>query len=230
MFYITYNDINNRILGIEVTTRPSIPAPQLRGEYAQVAGMDGSILQTDGTYENIEIEVSLNFLAPRTKWGECYRRAKNWIRGNGILRMSDDSDVFYKVKACGITTTERRAKNGGYITAVFICDPFTYYNSGAAELSAADVSLNPYYLAKPTYIIKGNGDCVLTVNGNRMSATVGQNLTIDTDKMLAYRQDGTLQNTAVAGDYEGLWLNPGANSISITNGFDLKVKSNFRSL
>lgn len=230
MFYITYKDISNRIYGMEVTTRPSIPAPALRGEYSQVAGKDGSLLLTDGTYDNIEIEVSLNFVSPRVKWGDTYRRAKNWLSGSGILRMSDDTDVFYKVKACGIKTADRRAKNGGYLTATFICDPFTYFNSGATELSPTEVSLNPYYLARPIYKIKGNGNCTLTVNGKTMNAVVGQNLTIDTDKMFAYREDGTLQNTAVTGDYDDLVLLPGQNSISITNGFDLKIISNFRSL
>ena len=69
--------------------------------------------------------------------------------------------------------------------------------------------------------------CTLTVNGNEMTANVGQNLTIDTDLMIAYRQDGTLQNTAVTGDYEDLYLVPGDNVISITSGFDLKIIPNW---
>ena len=63
-----------------------------------------------------------------------------------------------------------------------------------------------------------------------MTANVGQNLTIDTDLMIAYRQDGTMQNTAVTGDYENLYLLPGDNVISITDGFDLKIIPNWRTL
>ena len=69
--------------------------------------------------------------------------------------------------------------------------------------------------------------CTLMVNGNEMTANVGQNLTIDTDLMMAYRQDGTLQNTAVTGDYEDLYLVPGDNVINITSGFDLKIIPNW---
>ena len=70
----------------------------------------------------------------------------------------------------------------------------------------------------------------LTVNGNKMTANVGQNLTIDTDLMIAYRTDGTSQNTEVTGEYEDLWLPPGENSVSVTAGFSLTVIPNWRCL
>lgn len=75
----------------------------------------------------------------------------------------------------------------------------------------------------PVYKILGEGVCTLTVNGKTMTANVGQNLTIDTDRQLAYRSDGTLNNTAVTGNYEDLVLVEGDNKVTITDGFDLKV-------
>ena len=60
-----------------------------------------------------------------------------------------------------------------------------------------------------------------------MTATVGQNLTIDTEKMLAYREDGELQNTGVTGDYGDLYLLHGENEISISEGFSLSVIPNW---
>ena len=61
-----------------------------------------------------------------------------------------------------------------------------------------------------------------------MRANVGQNITIDTERMIAYRTDGAMQNTAVSGDYEDLYLLEGANQIVITSGFGLKVIPNWR--
>lgn len=58
--------------------------------------------------------------------------------------------------------------------------------------------------------------CTLTVNGNTMTANVGQNLTIDTDRMIAYRSDGTLNNTQVTGNYEDMYLLNGENEISFS--------------
>lgn len=70
----------------------------------------------------------------------------------------------------------------------------------------------------------------LSVNGEKMVANVGQNLTIDTGRKLAYREDGTLSNTSVAGDYDDLILIEGRNKIKITDGFELKVIPNWRCL
>ena len=72
--------------------------------------------------------------------------------------------------------------------------------------------------------------CTLTVNGNEIKANVGQNLTIDSDLMMAYRKDGIVMNTSVKGDYDGLWLNAGDNTITITDGFELKIQPNWRCL
>ena len=85
-------------------------------------------------------------------------------------------------------------------------------------------------ICHPIYKISGNGTCILTVNGKNMSATVGQNLTIDTDLMIAYRTDGDINNIAVTGNYEDLWLQEGENTISITSGYDLSIIPNWRTL
>lgn len=98
------------------------------------------------------------------------------------------------------------------------------------DYRSREIQYNPYDICHPVYKITGNGNCTLTVNGRTMKATVGQNLTVDTEKMLAYRKDGTIMNTAVTGDYEELYLQPGENDIKITSGFTLKVIPNWRCL
>ena len=89
---------------------------------------------------------------------------------------------------------------------------------------------NAYDTCEPTYIITGEGNCILTVNGNKMSANVSNNLVINTHLKLAYKDDGTLQNTYVKGNYKDLLLFNDFNTISITEGFDLKVIPNWRCL
>lgn len=230
MFNIDFNDKTNHDLGIMVTTRPSIPSPVERGEYIDIAGRDGSLLITDGTYENITIEVAMNFVRPPHQWMKTFREAKAWIKGGGKLRMSDDIEVFYKVKACGISSNDRTAKEGGHIVASFVCDPFSYFESGLIPIEGGGQINNPFMESHPIYKITGNGTCTLTVNGNDMVVTVGQNVTIDTDLMLSYREDGELVNSSVQGDYKDLWMPSGMNSVSITNGFNLSVIPNWRTL
>ena len=61
------------------------------------------------------------------------------------------------------------------------------------------------------------------MNGKEVSANVGQNLLINTDLMQAYREDGALNNTAITGDYENLYLQEGLNEISVSSGFAAEV-------
>ena len=229
MFYIEYNNQKNTDFGVAVTTRPSIPAPEPRGDYVQIAGRDGELLIKDGTYENIVIDVSMNFVRPPVKIAESYRSLKRWLRGGGILRMGDDVDVFYKVKQASIVQYARHTKFGSDVTAEFVCDPYTYYDSGLLPITGGTI-YNPYDTAHPVYKITGEGMCTITANDKSITANVGQNLTIDTDLLIAYREDGTLQNTAITGDYDFLWLDYGQNQVSITNDFDLKIIPNWRSL
>lgn len=236
MYWIDFNGKTNTELGVMVTTRPSVPAPVPRGEYVQIAGRDGSLLVNDvlyGTketsYENIQIDVEMNYVRQPHKVGETFRAVKSWLRGGGVLVLSDDKEVFYKVKACSVTDNSRRAKVGSDIVASFICDPYTYMGSGTQPISAGNI-YNPFDASHPLYQITGEGMCTLTVNGKKVTANVGQNLTIDTDLFLAYRTDGTMQNSALTGDYNDLWLLNGDNTVSITSGFNLTIIPNWRVL
>ena len=101
---------------------------------------------------------------------------------------------------------------------------------GKQVMPASDVVDNPYEIAYPIYKITGEGECTLVVNDGKMVANIGQNLTIDTGRKLAYREDGTLSNTSVTGDYDNLILIEGRNKIEITDGFELKVIPNWRRL
>ena len=137
---------------------------------------------------------------------------------------------YYKVKHTTIGSSEREVKQVGEFETEFICEGHQYLASGTYEYEKQEVLYNPYSVSHPTYLITGNGRCTLTVNGNEFAAEVGQNVTINTDLMLAYRQDGRMMNTSVTGDYQELYLQEGDNTIEITEGFGLKVIPNWRCL
>ena len=75
---------------------------------------------------------------------------------------------------------------------------------------------NPYSLAKPKYIVIGQSTVNISVNDANVVADVNGELTIDTDLMIAYANDGTLKNAAIDGDYEQLWLPSGKNKVYIS--------------
>ena len=227
---IIYNGIKASSLGLLINGEVSIPAPLKNYEEYTIPGRDGTIIEEDGTFENIEIYLEFNY-SEYGKWGKKFRDAKKWLfaAGDKILRFSRQNEYFYKVKRVEIETDEREIEHAGNFEVLFICDPYTYLDSGLIPVSS-NVLENEYELSHPEYIILGEGVCTLSVNGKSMTANVGQNIRIDTDKMIAYRTDGTLSNTSVSGDYEELYLQKGTNTINISEGFTLEIIPNWRCL
>ena len=232
MFDIEFKGIRTETKGVAVTRRPNIPAPEPNGIWVQVAGKDGSVFQWDGTYKNIEIPVPLNFVRARKYWMETYREIKSWITGAGPLVMGDDPGWFYKCKTAFINDTRRKAWVGGELDARFVCDPYQYQEGAQAFMSFEEAQNNPYALAKPKYRISGSGACVLSVNGKTASLTASGTIIIDTDRMVAYTEDGTITNSAfdAGSNYEKLWLEPGKNEIEILTGVNLEIAPCWRSL
>lgn len=231
MFNISFKGSTNEAHGLKIAKRPTVPAPQRRTSLITVPGRDGALLETDGAFEPIQIDIAMNYTGAETSLGDKFRAAKSWLRGSGLLTFSDDPTVFYKVIEMRITAHDRRARTGADLTASAICDPYTYILSGLTATTAKGTVANNYDTSKPIYTITGNGNATLTINGHALAANVGGNLTIDTDLMMAYRADGTLQNSQTSGaSYEELWLVPGNNTIALTSGFSLSYIPNWRVL
>ena len=233
-YRVMYNNISDKSIGCHATTRPSIPAPMRDVQAIKIPGRDASFYETDGIYSDIVIPVNFSFLdKDPSKWGERYRRIKNWILGEPYceLRFSDDDTVHYRVLSTRITTTERLSKRIGIVTAEFICEGYTYLNSGDTYISLADTINNAYDLCHPIYRVTGTGECTLTVNGNDFVLTVNGVVVVDTENFISYdATSGILVNTTVAGDYQDLWLQPGNNSLTITSGFTCDIMPQWRCL
>lgn len=230
MFNISFKNescIGYRIIPVR---RPSIPAPEERIEEVGIPGRNGVLTITDGLYEPITIPVEFNFMAKPDECGEVFRVAKRWLSGRGELWFSDDSNAYYKVLYCKITDVERTSKRIENFTAEFVCDPFTYMKEGKKEISLKQTIYNPGYTCEPIYRITGEGFCTLNVNGNEFTANAGQEIIIDSGRQIAYKNDGQMLNTDVTGDYKWLWLNPGDNTLSVTEGFAVNITPEWREL
>ena len=229
MFKVEYNGKSNAELNI-FATRPEIPAPQFGTNEYKIPGRNGALIVRDGTVGDIEITVRFGFRCKQEHWNDKFNAAKGWLlyKGNGILRFQDAPKYFYKVKSVSIGNGEREVKEIGEFEAAFICEGFQYLMEGTKEYSIGEVRFNAYHTAAPVYKIAGEGVCNLIVNGKTMRVNAGQNITVDTERMIAYREDGNIMNTSVYGDYEDLYLLSGENTITITDGFEMKVIPNWR--
>lgn len=201
-------------------------------KFINIPGRADPLTNRTGTYSNTIIKNKLEFVS-REKAENCMHalQIESWLKKIKTVKYSDLESYFFKVKKVKVET-ERKYGFYGVVNVEFECDPSIYLEDGKKEITMQGKPnlYNQYSPACPIYKITGEGMCTLTVNGKTMKANVGQNLTIDTENMLAYRQDGTLANTSVTGDYEDLYLKSGNNTISISPNFALKIIPNWRCL
>lgn len=231
MYDISFNGLNGRKKGVAIETRPAIPVPKKRISYVEIAGRNGSLTVTDNTYEDIELKFQMNFIRSPKWWHETAREVRNWLSGSGILRLENLYGWHYRVKNIDLSDMENINKMGGKFTAQFTCEPFQYKDGGDTFLPMGEVLINPYYECEPCYLISGSGSCTLTVNGNQFKANVtGGSIYIDTERKLTYNGNKENRRNATEGDYEDLFLKNGINSITISSGFTLTVKPNWRSI
>ena len=230
MYTAVYNNRDCRELGLKIVKRPDIPAPSKRVTEITIPGRSGRLHIDEGTYDPIEISVHFNFCQMSGDWAAVLREIRKWLLSEKDKRLffSDDPFYYYKVNFVRLEEkAERKMKKLGYMEVVFSCDPYVYARQGDVEISIPCKLYNDGEIALPLYKITGEGVCTLTVNTAAVTANVGQELMIDVEKMMAYREK-EVQNTAVSGDIGELKLVAGENVIMITEGFSCTVMPRWR--
>lgn len=231
-YLVTYSGVTDQSVGCHAKTRPSVPAPVRDVAVTRIAGRDSGFYDADRTFADIAIPITFSFSDRNPdRWAGIYRAVKAWLLSgdNGNLYFSDDPGYHYRVRNVVITSTERVTRRIGEVTATFYCEGYQYLDSGDTQINLSSTVYNDYSLCKPTYSISGTGSCTLTVNGKKMVMTVSRSIVIDTERMIA-TSAGNWVNTTVTGDYEDLWLKPGANSLSISSGFTCRITPYWRCL
>lgn len=223
-----FNGKSSLSQGIYVEKRPDIPVAKEKVEYISLPGRPEKLCRHTGTFEDVEIKVECGFKTAQEKWHEKVCAIRGWLQGSSELSFQDSEKFFWKVRAVKIEGIERKLKKYGFFKAVFICSPFLYLKEGKKWKSAEEAVKNPGTVCHPIYKIEGEGVCILKLNEKSLAVNVGQNVIVDTDRMIAYKNDGTMQNTKVMGDYDALWLKSGNNTFQATPGFRISVMPNWR--
>jgi predicted phage tail component-like protein len=214
----------DRDLNIKAIKRPNIPSPKRKHKQVPIEGRDGDLYIDEECYEDITISIDYNFIDKRNFHEKC-RSIKRWLNKiqENKLVLSDDHGVFYKVKKVEVSDNiERIYKIIGKFTVKFICDPYTYYEDGEDSLILRNnMTLdNDYEVAKPIYIIKGNGNITLSINNKPVVINVGQEVTINTKLELCFKSNQMINLALKQGTFKDLCLQEGENIISfnVTSG------------
>ncbi|MDU6047120.1 distal tail protein Dit [Clostridium sp.] len=227
-YYIIFNEKTNVDFNLKIPKRVSKPAPIMNFEEKPVRG--GKTLYVEKGYSDIEIPVEFNFKT-NTTWDLDFRSIKKWLvnfKDNKLI-FSDDIEVFYRVNKVVISSSERLLKRTGKFIVIFTCDPYVYLSDGEYEIDIDDYIYNNYLESRPIYRIVGEGFLTLAVNENVVKINVGQEVIINTELGLTYR-DGIINNVSLDGNYEDLYLVEGDNNFKWSGDFEIYVIPNWRCL
>lgn len=199
----------------------------------EIPGRCGTLTQREETWSDTTVTMAVDITIPvfeKHSVDEIYCQFRERILRSTELYLEELHSGFFRVKNVEERSYSKESDITISLNLTFTCDPAEYVGSGKYVHDINDVLWNPYSACCPVYQIFGSGACTLTVNGKSMTANVEQNLAIDTELMLAYREDGTLKNAEVTGNYRDLYLQEGENEITVTSGFEMKVIPNWRRL
>lgn len=230
-----YNNKSNEDLDIEVVKRPTIPFPTRNFKEISIDGHDGKYYIDEETYDDMTISIEFNFtendldnIKPRV------RNIKNWIENmqDNKLILSDDPSTFYEVcKAELSEVTYQDLYEIQNFTINFTVRAYQYLLNGKKEIKINGVLFNHWNMCKPIYHITGNGSCNLSVNGITVICNVNNTLIIDTEFDKVLNSCGTLAiGVTNIKAMQDLYLKNGKNNITVSNGFDLYIKPNYRTI
>ena len=232
-FSFYWNGWDSYDMNISIIKRHNPPVPKRRYKETTIDGRDGTFYEDLKTYDDVPIELSINFKAKKAdSFEETFDEIKTWLLfyEDNSLTFSDN-DFYYKVKKVEIENIERVKKVIGKFTIKFTCEAFKFDNYNTGKRTLTTRFDNPYSLeAYPIYEIVGNGLCSITCNEEPVTIKVSGKAVIDTDLKLCFNSNGEYINANMTGEYEVLYLQSGVNSFSWTSGFTIYIKKNLRTI
>lgn len=119
--FLGLNSFND--FGLYIAETPNIPMPQRRVNYITVPGMNGTVAEDDGKWDDITITVTFNVKSSNII--NLSNRVKAWLVGGvGKLTFSDDHGYYYIAQVVNKFDIARTMRVLGKFPVVFNCKPF----------------------------------------------------------------------------------------------------------
>ena len=212
---ITYRGKTPEQVGAWLASIPVItPSTKNRNEWT-IPNHDGELI--DAEFGRTDAYWDIYIHAKSQNWDVTKRAIEKWLSGTGKLIMSSTPDSYYEVKDVTATeVTKKDDKYGRYRVSMRVY-PYEFLTSGDTGITSFPIT-NDAMASKPLFKIVGSGSGTLTVNGHTMTYTVDGTLYIDTRRFIAYDANNVNKSKQVNGDYAGLYLKEGTNTIAATLG------------
>ena len=132
---VTFNSVNFwDDLGAALTAPVAYPIPAEIKEKVKIKGMNGSLTEATGYFNDLEIKLKFKVLFKRAREEE--NRTFNGLKRtiNSLFNIitddkfifSDVPDRYYKIKSAGVGAVAKLSDYEAEFNVTFICDPFLY--------------------------------------------------------------------------------------------------------
>lgn len=202
-----YNDIIEAIIDniscksyrLCIVGRPKVPSPNVKFQEFEVHGHNGSYYEKTG-YEDVEYTLTFNYMEePEVGTFKFQmRKIRHWLYQAQRLELSDEPDIFYKIKKVEIGDAENDIVEFGYFDVTFTLAPFAKiiennpleYSKGPEDLEVV-FDNRSIVDSEPKIILYGSGDCTVYLNsGESFRFTdIDESIVIDSERKLTYKTD-----------------------------------------
>lgn len=204
--------------GIILQREMSFTAAEPRVESVDVAGRNGAILLSDGSFDNIRGTAECYCLDEDVAY--VVTAINTWLMKSTVYRRLEtlvEPEYFRMARLLHGADIDPRLNHINAFTLEFDCKPQKFLKYGEEEIvidSAVSI-INPTgFDAFPIIITRGSGSGTVTINSRTISTTNCNGLTIDCEEKDATR-NGTNANATMSGTYPIL---EAENEISFTGG------------
>lgn len=177
---LTYKGVSARFMDIWIQSKKIPLLANMRQQYEDIAGRHDSYSFSDGTLEDITIDVECWFAAAdREDLRYKARQIATWLYSKEKQRLtfSDEPGVFYLARIANQIDLETLIRHGRF-TLQFRCDPFAY--AVQERVDRQIISNSPYRFAIQT---DGTAPTPPILSVKNVGSTVlnGFTLTIETE-------------------------------------------------
>ena len=176
-YWFEWNGVDCRNKGIILQEMPQIIKPEERVTHVTIPGRAGDVTLTEGDdiYESYIQTVPI--IAKTLVDAQV---AEKWLRGAGYVTFCNEDNLRQEARVIAPVTFSKHSRNSECYTAEvqFYCNPLKELKNYTPQVILGDgtgltaVLNNPgYTVARPEFVIEGEGDIVITCAGRQLELT-----------------------------------------------------------
>ena len=212
--FFIFNGKNSKDMGIIVNKMPAITRPEMKVEEIVVPGRSGSLYIKENekydTYEPFTYQIECTLIDNANT-----RNIFEWLKGEGKLILSRETDKFYNVLIKSKIDLEQVYQVCNEFSIEFQVQPFAYSVCEKEQklLSSTEITiLDSTYYIKPYIKVIGNGDISLSINDKTMVLkNIEDYIELDCELEEAFKGNINCNNKVYSEDF--LYLEPEKNLI-----------------